>query len=154
MIRSSIINLPDQKGLHSRISPSSQAQLCTNLLDLNTSQNSCIFEVLQYPFTIYLPFHPIGVVIPNASSPALVWTGVSNRHIGKLAPKSSLGLELSLIPRVPGLHSISGLRILDTFLKRTYEHDDIAQVLVICKDPDDPALEPASVDDIQLEVLS
>merc|ERR1719431_856323 len=94
------------------------------------------------------------VVIPNASSPALVWTGVSNRHIGKLAPKSSLGLELSLIPRVPGLHSISGLRILDTFLKRTYEHDDIAQVLVICKDPDDPALEPASVDDIQLEVLS
>jgi len=94
-----------------------------------------------------------GVVIPNATSPALVWTGISNRHIGKLAPKSSLGLELSLIPRVPGLHSISGLRIVDTFLKRTYEHDDIAQVLVICRDPDDHS-SSASVEDIQLEVLN
>lgn len=94
----------------------------------------------------------INVVIPNATSPALVWTGVSNRHIGKLAPKSSLGLELSLIPRVPGLHSISGLRIVDTFLKRTYEHDEIAQVLVICSDPDDPS-SPTSVEDIDIDIV-
>lgn len=77
------------------------------------------------------------VVTPNSTSPALVWTGVSNRNFGKLAPKSCLALELSMIPRVPGLHSISGLRIVDAFLKRTYEHDEIAQVLVICRDPDD-----------------
>jgi len=88
------------------------------------------------------------VVIPNTSSPALVWTGVSNRHFGKLAPKSSLMLELTLIPRVPGLHAISGLRIVDTFLKRTYEHDEIAQVFVICRDP------VASSEDVLLEVLS
>ncbi|GAA6072969.1 trafficking protein particle complex subunit 13 isoform X2, partial [Tachysurus ichikawai] len=28
--------------------------------------------------------------------------------------------------------SISGLRLTDTFLKRTYEYDDIAQVCVVC----------------------
>ena len=97
------------------------------------------------------------MVIPNTSSPALVWTGVSNRHFGKLAPKSSLSLELTLIPRVPGLHSISGLRIVDTFLKRTYEHDDIAQVFVICRDPPSTtttASGVASADDIVLHVLN
>jgi len=94
------------------------------------------------------------VVIPNATSPALVWTGLSNRHFGKLAPKSSLRLELSLIPRVPGLHSISGLRIVDTFLKRTYEHDEIAQVLVICRDPDDLSSSTAAdAEDVVLELL-
>jgi len=75
------------------------------------------------------------VTIPNTTSPPLVWTGISNRHFGKLSPKSTLNLELSLIPRVPGLHAISGLRLIDTFLKRTYEHDEIAQVLVICEPP-------------------
>jgi len=101
------------------------------------------------------------VVIPNTCSPALVWTGVSNRHFGKLPPKSSLSLELTLIPRVPGLHAISGLRIVDTFLKRTYEHDEIAQVLVICRDPPSSAtcssatssMAAAATDDIVLEVL-
>lgn len=28
--------------------------------------------------------------------------------------------------------SVSGLRLTDTFLKRTYEYDDIAQVCVVC----------------------
>merc|ERR1711942_36581 len=100
------------------------------------------------------------VVIPNTSSPALVWTGVSNRHFGKLAPKSSLMLELTLIPRVPGLHAISGLRIVDTFLKRTYEHDEIAQVFVICRDPPSAScssatssMAVAATDDIVLEAL-
>ena len=72
-----------------------------------------------------------------------------------LAPKTSLSLELTLIPRVPGLHAISGLRIVDTFLKRTYEHDEIAQVLVICQDPSSSSSdELASTEDIVLEVLS
>lgn len=82
-----------------------------------------------------------GISSPNTSAPALVWTGVSGRQFGKLPSKSSLHLELALIPSAPGLHAISGLRLVDTFLKRTYEHDEIAQVLVICDRVDDDKLE-------------
>lgn len=93
------------------------------------------------------------IVTPNSTSPALVWTGVSNRNFGKLAPKSCLALEFSMIPRVPGLHSISGLRIVDTFLKRTYEHDEIAQVLVICRELDDDSLVMNDAREIVLETI-
>lgn len=37
-----------------------------------------------------------------------------------------------LTPSASFFQSVSGLRLKDTFLKRTYEYDDIAQVCVIC----------------------
>jgi len=32
------------------------------------------------------------------------------------------------------LQTVSGLRLVDTFLKRTYEHDELAQVIVFDND--------------------
>uniref|UniRef100_A0A8D3CB70 Trafficking protein particle complex subunit 13 n=1 Tax=Scophthalmus maximus TaxID=52904 RepID=A0A8D3CB70_SCOMX len=60
------------------------------------------------------------------------WCGVSGRQLGKLSPAAFLSLPLTLLSSVQGLQSISGLRLTDTFLKRTYEYDDIAQVCVVC----------------------
>nr|CAD7392995.1 unnamed protein product [Timema cristinae] len=60
----------------------------------------------------------------------LVWSGVSGRHLGKLEPRDSLELPLCLVPLAAGLQNISGIRIMDVFLKRTYEYDDLAQVFV------------------------
>ncbi|TRY92588.1 hypothetical protein DNTS_020502 [Danionella cerebrum] len=60
------------------------------------------------------------------------WCGVSGRQLGKLSPSSSLSIPLKLLCSVQGLQLISGLRLTDTFLKRTYEYDDIAHVLVVC----------------------
>ncbi|KAF4082717.1 hypothetical protein AMELA_G00154930 [Ameiurus melas] len=60
------------------------------------------------------------------------WCGVSGRQLGKLGPSASLSIPLQLLSSVQGLQSISGLRLTDTFLKRTYEYDDIAQVCVVC----------------------
>ncbi|XP_060765022.1 trafficking protein particle complex subunit 13 isoform X2 [Neoarius graeffei] len=60
------------------------------------------------------------------------WCGVSGRQLGKLGPSASLSIPLQLLCSVQGLQSISGLRLTDTFLKRTYEYDDIAQVCVVC----------------------
>uniref|UniRef100_A0A8C1VHB8 Trafficking protein particle complex subunit 13 n=1 Tax=Cyprinus carpio TaxID=7962 RepID=A0A8C1VHB8_CYPCA len=60
------------------------------------------------------------------------WCGVSGRQLGKLSPSASLSIPLKLLSSVQGLQSISGLRLTDTFLKRTYEYDDIAQVCVVC----------------------
>ncbi|XP_012946357.1 trafficking protein particle complex subunit 13 [Aplysia californica] len=68
-------------------------------------------------------------------SAGLLWCGVSGRQLGKLPHNESLDIPLSLIAIIPGLQTISGLRLTDNFLKRTYEHDEIAQVFVVASDP-------------------
>ncbi|PIK44061.1 hypothetical protein BSL78_19078 [Apostichopus japonicus] len=67
--------------------------------------------------------------LQNAGT-GLSWMGISGKQLGKLGPGDSLQIELSMLSTIPGLQSISGLRIIDQNLKRTYEHDDIAQIFV------------------------
>ncbi|XP_018100654.1 trafficking protein particle complex subunit 13 isoform X3 [Xenopus laevis] len=71
------------------------------------------------------------LVLEMCNTNAIHWSGVSGRQLGKLHPSSSLHLTLTLLSSVQGLQSVSGLRLTDTFLKRTYEYDDIAQVCVV-----------------------
>ncbi|CAK8675890.1 unnamed protein product [Clavelina lepadiformis] len=61
----------------------------------------------------------------------ILWQGVSGYKLDPLRSKDSLQLNMSLIPISPGLQTISGLRIVDTELSRTYEYDDIHQILVL-----------------------
>ncbi|GAB6022120.1 hypothetical protein CHUAL_006262 [Chamberlinius hualienensis] len=60
----------------------------------------------------------------------LSWNDVSGRAIGKLEPDEFLDVSLNLLPVQLGLQSISGIRLTDTFLKRTYDYDDLAQIYV------------------------
>lgn len=71
------------------------------------------------------------LVLEMCNTNSIHWCGVSGRQLGKLHPSSSLRLALTLLSSVQGLQSVSGLRLTDTFLKRTYEYDDIAQVCVV-----------------------
>ncbi|KAH0627973.1 hypothetical protein JD844_008597 [Phrynosoma platyrhinos] len=71
------------------------------------------------------------LVLEMCNTNSIHWCGVSGRQLGKLHPTSSLHLTLTLLSSVQGLQSVSGLRLTDTFLKRTYEYDDIAQVCVV-----------------------
>ncbi|XP_037228539.1 trafficking protein particle complex subunit 13 [Falco rusticolus] len=71
------------------------------------------------------------LVLEMCNTNSIHWCGVSGRQLGKLHPSSSLHLALTLLSLVQGLQSVSGLRLTDTFLKRTYEYDDIAQVCVV-----------------------
>uniref|UniRef100_H0VB56 Trafficking protein particle complex subunit 13 n=1 Tax=Cavia porcellus TaxID=10141 RepID=H0VB56_CAVPO len=71
------------------------------------------------------------LVLEMCDTSSVHWCGVSGRQLGKLLPSASLGLALTLLSSVQGLQSVSGLRLTDTFLKRTYEYDDIAQVCVV-----------------------
>lgn len=95
------------------------------------------------------------LVLEMCNTRSVHWCGVSGRQLGKLSPAAFLSLPLTLLSSVQGLQvrlgtgvggaetapslthrlffqSISGLRLTDTFLKRTYEYDDIAQVCVVC----------------------
>ncbi|KAK2191897.1 hypothetical protein NP493_43g05045 [Ridgeia piscesae] len=72
----------------------------------------------------------------TACHPGLLWCGISGRQLGKVEPNTSLVLDLKMIALQSGLQTVSGLRLTDTFLNRTYEHDEIAQVFVYNQDSD------------------
>ncbi|CAD6195309.1 unnamed protein product [Caenorhabditis auriculariae] len=60
----------------------------------------------------------------------LVFCTPSGTTLGQLAPSQHVDFKLDVFPVTVGFQSISGIRITDGFTKRTYEHDDIAQVFV------------------------
>ncbi|ELU05219.1 hypothetical protein CAPTEDRAFT_211630 [Capitella teleta] len=72
----------------------------------------------------------LSVHLDNNIQIGLLWSCCSGIQIGRLTSGSSTLLKLALIPTACGLQTISGLRLTDTFLKRTYEHDEVAQVYV------------------------
>ncbi|XP_032070562.1 trafficking protein particle complex subunit 13 isoform X2 [Thamnophis elegans] len=91
---------------------------------------------LEEPFNITCKItncseRTMDLVLEMCNTNSIHWCGVSGRQLGKLHPTSSLYLTLTLLSSVQGLQSVSGLRLTDTFLKRTYEYDDIAQVCVV-----------------------
>ncbi|XP_076675470.1 trafficking protein particle complex subunit 13 isoform X2 [Andrena cerasifolii] len=64
------------------------------------------------------------------SSNSIAWCGISNTKIGTLKPGVSIDIPLCLIALHGGIITISGLKLEDTFLKRTYDYDDLAQIFV------------------------
>ncbi|XP_060816898.1 trafficking protein particle complex subunit 13 [Bombus pascuorum] len=64
------------------------------------------------------------------SSSSIAWCGISNTMIGTLKPGVSIDIPLCLIPLRSGIITISGLKLTDTFLKRVYDYDDLAQIFV------------------------
>ncbi|KAJ8722090.1 hypothetical protein PYW08_004492 [Mythimna loreyi] len=61
---------------------------------------------------------------------SLLWCGISNKKLGPLEPGQSLNISLTALPINTGLCNISGVSLLDLFLKRTYDYDDLASVFV------------------------
>ncbi|CAG9860370.1 unnamed protein product [Phyllotreta striolata] len=61
----------------------------------------------------------------------IAWCDISGRKLEPLLPMSHLILEFRCIPLLPGLRTIAGIKLLDTFLKRTYTYDELGQVFVI-----------------------
>lgn len=86
------------------------------------------------------------------SNNSVAWCGMSDTTIGTLKPGASVDIPLCLITLDTGiivsnlftekyivgiltlnnviLQTVSGLKLTDTFLKRVYEYDDLAQIFV------------------------
>uniref|UniRef100_A0A0R3RTX8 Trafficking protein particle complex subunit 13 n=1 Tax=Elaeophora elaphi TaxID=1147741 RepID=A0A0R3RTX8_9BILA len=93
-------------------------------------------KVLQ-PFCMVCRLHncserPLDLVLTldDKLQPNIAFCSTSGVELGQLPPNSTTDFSLELLPLTPGLQSISGIRVMDTFLRRTYEHDDVAQVFV------------------------
>ncbi|XP_063921514.1 trafficking protein particle complex subunit 13 [Zophobas morio] len=65
------------------------------------------------------------------NSDGLVWCGISGQKLESLTPHCTRIIEFKAMPLIPGLHTLSGIKLVDTFLKRTYSYDDLGQVFVI-----------------------
>ncbi|XP_049873875.1 trafficking protein particle complex subunit 13 [Pectinophora gossypiella] len=61
---------------------------------------------------------------------SLLWCGISNRKLGPLEPGNSIYVNLTALPISTGLHNITGVSLVDLFLKRTYDYDDLASIYV------------------------
>lgn len=59
---------------------------------------------------------------------SLLWCGISNRKLGPLEPGKCIVVKLTALPIHTGLHNITGLTLVDLFLKRTYDYDDLASI--------------------------
>lgn len=62
------------------------------------------------------------------------YTGSTDFMLGTLESEASKDFKLSISPVKLGLISVTQLQLTDIFLKRTYEFEDIVQVLVVDKD--------------------
>lgn len=65
------------------------------------------------------------------------YTGTMDFSIGSIEAEQSKDVRLSVNPVKIGLISVSQLQLTDVFLKRTYEFEDIVQVLVVDKNYSD-----------------
>ncbi|VVC89612.1 trafficking protein particle complex subunit 13 [Leptidea sinapis] len=61
---------------------------------------------------------------------SLIWCGISNRRLGPLEAGGVVEISLTALPINTGLHSITGISLVDLFLNRTYDYDDLASIYV------------------------
>jgi hypothetical protein len=71
----------------------------------------------------------------NVNQPSMAWSGKTTRKLGLVEPSGCLEVSLEAVPHETGLQIVSGVRITDSLLKRTYEFDDLSPVYV-CDDED------------------
>ncbi|RCN31963.1 hypothetical protein ANCCAN_22237 [Ancylostoma caninum] len=65
------------------------------------------------------------------NSKSLVFCSISGIALGQVPPNGSVAFSVEVLPIAIGFQSISGIRIVDSFAKKVYDHDDIAQVFVM-----------------------
>ncbi|XP_026471080.1 trafficking protein particle complex subunit 13 [Ctenocephalides felis] len=83
-----------------------------------------ISNISQRPVEILLRLRPI-------ENSGLHWIGVSDRKLGTLEGGKSLECVLTAFPTRSGLLSVSGIHLIDTFLMRTYEYNELGQIFVM-----------------------
>lgn len=84
------------------------------------SFNVGIFRERTVDFVLYLE-----------NTKNIAWCDISGRKLDPLPPHSHKTLEFKCIPLVPGLRTLSGIKLMDTFLKRTHTYDELGHVFVI-----------------------
>ena len=75
----------------------------------------------------------LDLTLENVNKPRMLWSGSCSRKLGLIEPAGSAEVELEVIPKDTALQTLSGVRITDSLLMRSYQFDDLGYVYV-CKD--------------------
>uniref|UniRef100_A0AC35TZF8 Trafficking protein particle complex subunit 13 n=1 Tax=Rhabditophanes sp. KR3021 TaxID=114890 RepID=A0AC35TZF8_9BILA len=68
--------------------------------------------------------------VTNTSLKGIEFCCLTGVHLGQIAPNTTVDFKLTLLPVKPGLQYLSGIRILDKFLNRIYEFDEVFNVFI------------------------
>lgn len=98
----------------------------------------CPFSTIRVPINLIFIFseRTVELVLTLDNCEGMTWIGISGRKLESLTPHSVQILNFTIVPILPGLKSISGIRLLDTFLKRTYPYDNLGHVFVVVNEDD------------------
>lgn len=69
--------------------------------------------------------------LENVNKPRILWSGSCSRKLGLVEPSGSMDVVLEAVPQSTSLQSVSGIRITDSLLMRTYQFDDICHIYVV-----------------------
>lgn len=70
------------------------------------------------------------MTLDNENNRPLLFASVSGLRLGQILPNAHAKFQIEVLPLEKGIQPLSGIRITDTFLKRTYEMDNLAQIHV------------------------
>jgi len=123
-------------GERGRLQTSQLQRMAPDYGDLRvTAKNLPTKEFLENPIEfkchiINTSERNMDLLLSLESNGSVAWCGISDTMIGTLKPGESIDVPLSLIPLDTGLVTVSGLKLLDTFLKRVYDYEDLGQIFV------------------------
>ncbi|XP_059052882.1 trafficking protein particle complex subunit 13 [Achroia grisella] len=125
-------------GEKGRLQTSQLQRMTPDYGDIRVTYDSLPSKVLvDEPFTFVCNIvnasdRTLNLILKLRSLPdsSLLWCGISNRKLGPLEPGKSVCLNLTALPINTGYHSITGISLVDLFLKRTYDYDDLASVYI------------------------
>uniref|UniRef100_A0A1I7XU72 NAC-A/B domain-containing protein n=1 Tax=Heterorhabditis bacteriophora TaxID=37862 RepID=A0A1I7XU72_HETBA len=113
--------------LEAQIENTSAVAMVLERIEMEPSQYYTATSVKTYERVLDLHL----VLDDSSQASSLVFCSTSGISLGQLPPNGSVSFSIELLPVSIGFQSISGIHIIDSFLKRTYEHDDVAQVFVM-----------------------
>jgi len=73
----------------------------------------------------------LDLILDNPHTRHLTWTGVCERALGLVEPGGSLETDLEVVLHDTGLQTVSGIKLVDGLLQRTYNFNDQSQVYVV-----------------------
>jgi len=93
------------------------------LLDKAFKITCCIFNNSERTVDLDL-------TLENVNKPKMLWSGSCSRKLGLIEPAGSTEVELEVVARDTALQLLSGVRITDSLLMRSYQFDELCHIYV------------------------
>ena len=72
----------------------------------------------------------LDLTLENVNKPKMLWSGSCSRKLGLIEPAGSTEVELEVVARDTALQLLSGVRITDSLLMRSYQFDELCHIYV------------------------